>query len=131
MTTDGRYQTYHDTVVLNPNASVALAEVTGVGEDELPYAILTPEGEPVSRRRYIDKPYQTIGLKPAEIRIRHEADGSLTYTCDCLTLGVCLDLDGRDGGPSDNFFDLFPGKPYTVQPGYTDGSILFAYQGNE
>ena len=131
MTTDGRYQTYHDTVVLNPNASVALAEVTGVGEDEIPYAILTPEGEPVSRRRYIDKPYQTIGLKPAEIRIRHEADGSLTYTCDCLTLGVCLDLDGRDGGPSDNFFDLFPGKPYTVQPGYTDGSILFAYQGNE
>ena len=38
-------------------------------------------------------------------------------------------LDGEDGELSDNFFDLYPGRPYTVKLGSKSGEVLYAYMG--
>ena len=88
-------------------------------------ATLTDEnGTVLSRRRWVDRPYNELGLVPADIHVTIE-DGVATYTSDTLVLGVCLDLDGDDAALSDNFFDLFPGVPYTVKLGSKSGTVLY------
>ena len=59
----------------------------------------------------------------------NNGDGTVTYLSDKLVLGVCLDLDGEDKELSDNFFDLFPNRPYTVRLGKQSGEVLYAYMG--
>ena len=87
--------------------------------------ILTDEnGTILSRRRWVDRPYNELGLVPADIHVTIE-DGVATYTSDTLVLGVCLDLDGDDAALSDNFFDLFPRVPYTVKLGSKSGTVLY------
>ena len=95
----------------------------------IPFAELSVDGEPLARRRFVEKPYNELGLSKANIRITHNGDGTVTYLSDKLVLGVCIDLDGDDGTVSDNFFDLYPQTPYTVNVGSKSGEILYCYMG--
>ena len=81
--------------------------------------------QPLARRRYIDKPYNELGLKKAAIKVER-VGGRAIYTADRFAIGVCIDLDG-DAPLGDNFFDLFPGKPYEVELAGKSGEVLFAY----
>ncbi len=126
MTTKGEYKTAHESAVLDAGGVTVLAKMQIPEEGRIPYAILTTESGTVSRRRFIEQPYQTLDLCDPEIRVKANGDGTVTYESDGLALGVCIDLDGTNGGPSDNFFDLFPGKPYTVRVGNKSGEVLHA-----
>lgn len=111
-------------VTLPAYASVILAHLDAPA-GTIPCATLTDEnGTVLSRRRWVDRPYNELGLAPADIHVTIE-DGVATYTSDTLVLGVCLDLDGDDAALSDNFFDLFPGVPYTVKLGSKSGTVLY------
>ena len=111
-------------VTLPANASVILAHLDAPA-GTIPCATLTDEnGTVLSRRRWVDRPYNELGLLPADIHVTIE-DGVATYTSDTLVLGVCLDLDGNDADLSDNFFDLFPGIPHTVKLGRKSGTVLY------
>ena len=127
MTPEGQYQSFHENVTLEPNTVTKLAEIQGFDETGVPYAILTTEDGKESRRRYIDRPYHQLNLPKPEIEVVDNKDGTMTYKSTGLVLGVCVDLDGADGGPSDNFFDLYPGKPYTIRVGNASGKVLYAY----
>lgn len=124
-TPDGKYETYKLEVTLAPNASIKLATFTVSGEGWIPYAELKAEGEPLARRRFIDKPYYELGLEKATIKVERVGDKAI-YTADKFTIGVCIDLDG-DTPIGDNFFDLFPGKPYEVELAGMSGEVLYAY----
>lgn len=132
-TPDGVY-TRRETVEIEipANASFAAARFTLSGcaeKREIPYAVLEAEGEPVARRRFVDVPYDQLGLEQTTITVRREGDYTL-YCAPKPVLGVCVDLDGirgeADGGPADNFFDLYPGMEYRVKNG---GDVLYSYMG--
>ncbi|MBQ4575787.1 MAG: hypothetical protein IJA85_11425 [Clostridia bacterium] len=127
-TVDGQYITETKEIVIPENASYAAAVIENIPEGYIPYAILKAEDEPVARRRFVECAYSNLGLKPANITCEIN-DGVATYTADKLVLGVCLDLNGEDGDLGDNFFDLYPGKPYSVKLGGLSGEILYSYQG--
>ncbi len=124
-TPDGKYETHKLEVTLAPNASTKLATFKLPGDGWIPYAELAAEGEPLARRRHIDKPYGELGLKKATIKVERVGTKAI-YTADKFTMGVCIDLDG-DTPIGDNFFDLFPGKPYEVELAGKSGDVLYAY----
>ncbi len=111
-------------VTLPANASIVIAHLDAP-RGTIPCAQLQDEdGKIIARRRWVDKPYNELGLPAADIRVNVK-DGVATYECDTLALGVCLDLDGDDADLSDNFFDLFPGVPYKVTLGNKSGEVLY------
>jgi beta-mannosidase len=112
-------------VTLAPNTSAVIAHIPFVqcGED-IPYAILEPDGEPVSRRRLIEKAMTPAPFQPSDIRVEYDGDTAV-YTSDRFVLGICIDLDGSS--LSDNFFDLYPGKSYTVKLNGTSGKVLYGF----
>ena len=111
-------------VVLPANASTIIAHLDAP-EDTIPLAQLNDQkGALIARRRWVNKPYNELGLAPANITVTVDDDRA-TYLSDTLALGVCLDLDGDDGNLSDNFFDLFPGVPYTVTLGSKSGDVIY------
>ncbi len=117
------------TVTLPANNSGVIARLP-YAEDRIPFAELAVEGEPLARRRYIDRRADELGLGSTEIRVSVDKKaGTATYVADAFVFGVCLDLDGTDGKLSDNFFDLFPGRPYTVRLGRRSGRVLCSYMG--
>ena len=112
------------TVTLPANASTIIAHLDAP-EGTIPLAQLSDEnGAIIARRRWVDKPYNELGLAPADIRVTINGNVA-TYECDTLALGVCLDLDGDDADLTDNFFDLFPGVPYKVTLGSKSGKVLY------
>ena len=86
--------------------------------------LLDEEGNVLSRRRFVDKAYHSLGLPAPDIKVEFHA-GEATYTSDTFAFGVCLDLDGDDAGLSDNFFDLYPGEPYRVKLGKVSGEVKY------
>lgn len=125
-TPDGDYITAEMKVTLEPNASTKLTFIGNLPEGYIPYAILKADGEVIARRRFIDVRYYQLGLGEAEIRTERNGN-RVTYVSDRLVLGVCIDLDGTDEYPADNFFDLYPGKPYTVDVGEKcSGEVKYA-----
>lgn len=113
-------------VILQPNSSAVAAHIAGslCCEHAIPYAILEPDGEPVSRRRFIEKALSPECFNKSEISVEYDGDTAI-YTSERFVMGICIDLDGRR--LSDNFFDLYPGKPYPVKLYGTSGEILFGY----
>ena len=116
-------------LVANNSAPVAHLCAEGLPENAVPFAELSIVGEETARRKFVEKPYHQLGLTPCEIKVTNNGDGTATYLADHLVLGVCLDLDGEDKELSDNFFDLYPGRPYTVKLGRQNGEILYSYMG--
>ena len=113
-------------VTLKSNASAIIAHITEehCGFDFIPYAILKPDGEPVSFRRLIEKPMTPAPFDLSEINVEYEGDTAV-YKSERLVLGVCIDLDGSC--LSDNFFDLYPGKPYSIKLNNSSGKVLYGY----
>ena len=122
-------ETVSVSLIANDSAPVAHLSAEGLPEDAVPFAELSVEGEETARRKFVEKPYHQLGLTPCEIKVTSNGDGTATYLADRLVLGVCLDLDGEDKELSDNFFDLFPNRPYTVKLGRQSGEVLYAYMG--
>lgn len=119
-----------EAVTLEANTSTVLLHMDGpLPAQAIPFAELYVDGRLVARRRFVDKPYNTLGLRPSEIRVTVDGD-TATYVSDSFVFGVCLDLDGEDGALSDNYFDLYPSRPYTVKLGKQSGRVLYAYMGN-
>lgn len=115
----GDYVTHTLAVSLPANASTPLAAFEAA-EGTVPYAILhTEQGE--ARRRYITgSPADYAADTPITVTV----DGdTATYCCERFVPAVCIDLSGRR--LSDNLFDLFPGKPHTVQLCGSTGEVLF------
>ncbi len=111
-------------VTLPANASTVIAHMDAPA-GTIPLAQLTDaDGKIIARRRWVNKPYNELGLAPANITVTIDGNRA-TYLSDTLVLGVCLDLDGDDGSLSDNFFDLYPGLPYTVTLGSKSGEVLY------
>ena len=121
----GKYETCKTDVVLKPNASVVLAEFSCDG-DVIPYAELCAKDEPAARRRFIERAYNTLGLQKCDIDITYE-EGCVVFAASKFVMGVCIDLDGIETG--DNFFDLYPGKPYRVRTDRRDIKIINTYFG--
>lgn len=115
-------------VTLPVNNSAVIAQINRLPADAIPFAELAIPGEPLARRRYVDRAYHTLGLCQSHIQCEI-SDGYAIYTSDAFVFGVCLDLDGNDDRLSDNFFDLFPKRPYKVKLGDKSGKILYAYMG--
>ena len=63
------------------------------------------------------------GLVKCDISIERRGTKAI-YRADKLVLGVCIDLDGN-APIGDNFFDLFPNKPYEVELGGLTGEVLY------
>ena len=118
-------------VVIPANESTVIASLSKaeLPEGAIPVLEMEVEGAPLFRRRFIEKEHKIIGLEKSEIKVVKNSDGTATYSSDKLVLGVCLDLDGDDGELSDNFFDLYPGRPYTVKLGGKSGDVLYSYMG--
>ena len=115
------------TIPANESTVIASLAKEGLPEDAIPVLELEVEGAPLFRRRFIEKEHKIIGLEKSDIKVTLNGDGTATYLSDKLVLGVCLDLDGDDGELSDNFFDLYPGRPYTVKLGSKSGEVLYSY----
>ena len=126
-TPDGIYMTETAEITLAPNTSAVAARIGIPPDGYIPYAILSAEGETTARRRFIDRDYKLLGLKKCAIK-SEIANGKAIYTSDSMALGVCIGLDG-DRPCGDNFFDLYPGKPYEVDLMGRSGDILYSYMG--
>lgn len=126
-TVDGKYNSQKKCVTIPANSSAKLSSISQIDDGHIPYAQLYIDSKLICRRRFIDKPYNELGLKKCEITVKKH-DGIAVYTADKFVLGVCIDLDG-DKKLGDNFFDLYPGKPYEVEVGTYSGKVLYAYQG--
>jgi beta-mannosidase len=131
MLTSGEIKLTTVEVTVKANDSVVVARLpkAELPEGAIPVLELEVEGAPLFRRRFIDKEHKLIGLEKTDIRVVKNGDGTATYTADKPVFGVCLDLDGDDGELSDNYFDLFPGRPYTVKLGSKSGDVLYSYMG--
>ncbi len=103
-------------MMIPANSSMLLAEISAEGfqqTTEFAYCILQDEQQQIiSQSRLILPMYRNIKLKKPSIKITVK-DGKAIFVSDCFVMGVCLDLDGIER-LGDNFFDLFPGQPYTI-----------------
>ena len=126
---DIKLQTVNVTLSANGARVIARLEKADLPEGAIPLLELEIDGEPLFRRRWINREHKLIGLEKTDILVTKHANGSATYFSKKPVFGVCLDLDGDDGTLSDNFFDLYPNRPYTVDLGSKNGDVLYAYMG--
>lgn len=80
-------------------------------------ATLRTDGSVVSRNQYFFKPFKEMKFSRPEIKTSVAADGNgfkVTVTSDRVARAVNLYGPG-DGSFADNYFDLLPGEPVTVQ----------------
>lgn len=127
-TASGSYVTKTKALSL-PAVASSLAVSFDIPDDGavwIPYAMLKAENEPLARRRFIDRPANQLRMEKCGVSVSVR-DGIATYTAEKFVMGVCVDLDGIEKG--DNFFDLYPGKPYSIALDGGKGDILFSYQG--
>jgi hypothetical protein len=77
------------------------------------YAVLVDaDGRVAARGRLILPRYCELDLLHEPVVVSRDAD-SVLFECPVFTLGVCLDLTGREA-MGDDFFDLWPGIPHRV-----------------
>lgn len=76
------------------------------------FAILSRDGEPMARNRLILPRYKDLAWPRPELRVRVDG-GTATFESSTFAWNVCLDLNGGPG-PSDNFFDIYPGIPHRI-----------------
>jgi beta-mannosidase len=69
-------------------------------------------GRDLARGRLIQPRFRELDLRDEPVSVRREG-GEIVFECPVFTLGVCLDLEGREA-IADNFFDLWPGVPHRI-----------------
>jgi beta-mannosidase len=104
-------------VELPPNASTPLARFP-VKEWKNPaksaaFAMLTRGGNLLARNRLFLPFFKDLKWAPAKVRVRVE-NGRAVFESKAFAWGVCLDLDGETP-LADNFFDVYPGVPYSIR----------------
>lgn len=116
-TLDGDYPLDRtEQVILQPNTASPLAtfrrSLWKNPRTQLAFAQLTDEQGRVARHRLVLPLFKELHWPPARVTVRI-ARGKATFSSPTFVWGVCLDLDGERTLP-DNFFDLFPGIPYSM-----------------
>lgn len=103
-------------VTLAPNASTPLARMKRAEWKDpnasLTFAMLERGGEVLARSRLCLPLFKELKWAPADVRVRVEK-GRAVFESAALAWGVCLDLDG-EAHVADNFFDVWPGIPYSI-----------------
>ncbi|MFH0953782.1 MAG: sugar-binding domain-containing protein [Verrucomicrobiota bacterium] len=104
------------TVNLPPNASTPIGRFA-VSEWKNPrssmaFAMLTRDGELLARNRLFRPFFREMKWAKPRVRIKVEK-GRAVFQSNVFAWGVCLDLDGETPLP-DNFFDVYPGIPYSI-----------------
>lgn len=119
------------TVQLPANTSTLLASIPiesplETATDRLPFALLQNKAkkETVARNRYLGPRLSELELAPSQIQVELQ-DGQAIFTSPVVELGVCLDLEGETALP-DNFFDLYPDRPYRIPWPQTTGPTILA-----
>jgi len=117
-------------VVLAPNASTVIARFPAKKwtkrKETMAFAVLRDgSGNLVARNRLFDHFFCEMAIveKPA-IRVTVK-EGVATFESPVFVQGVCLDLDGETR-LADNFFDLFPGQPYSMAWPFTHKPKVFS-----
>lgn len=104
-------------VTLPANASTRLAQFDRAEWRDparsAAFAVLTCRDEVVARNRLFLPFFKEIQWPAVGIQVTVEKPGTVTFRCPTFAWGVCLDLDGGPA-PADNFFDLYPGMPWTI-----------------
>jgi beta-mannosidase len=115
-------------VMLPPNASVPIAtfprRLWAKPNASAAFAVLIADGEVIARDRLLLPLFKEMRWPRAKMQVTCR-NGQATFTSKAFAWRVCLDLDG-DRKLADNFFDVFPGQPYTIPwSGRTPPRILF------
>ena len=116
---DGKYLMDVNTSVLLPaNASVVIASfessLWAQRDASMPFAILSDAGgQLISRNRLCDPFFKEMKWRQPQVSVTLK-NGSAVFQSDVFALAVCIDLDGEEP-LADNFFDLMPGIPYSIQ----------------
>jgi beta-mannosidase len=115
-------------VMLPPNMSVPIAtfprRLWTKPNASAAFAVLTAGGAVVAQDRLLLPLFKEMRWPQANVRVTCRG-GKATFTSKTFAWRVCLDLNG-DRTPADNFFDVFPGQPYTIPwSGRTPPRILF------
>jgi beta-mannosidase len=114
-------------VELPPNASTPLARFP-VKEWKSPaksaaFAMLTRGGSLLARNGLFLPFFKDLEWPPARVRATVKS-GRAVFESKAFAWGVCLDLDGETPLP-DNFFDVYPGVPYSIPwPGRKPPKVL-------
>ena len=81
-------------------------------------------GKLLARNKLLDVFFKDMRWPEAKIEISLR-DGHATFTSSSFCWRIALDLDGETA-LADNFFDLFPGEPYTIEwPHPSSPKVLF------
>jgi beta-mannosidase len=103
---------------LPANASTLLAELDAREWHEAgvythgAFAVLEDDGREVARDVLLLPLYKEMEWPRAHVSVE-VSSGKATFSCETFAWRVCLDLDGELAFP-DNFFDLLPGVPTTL-----------------
>jgi beta-mannosidase len=129
----GRYPVDREQAVrLAPNASTRLAEFPARQWTRrragMAFGVLTRGGEVLARNRLFEPFFKDLAWSETKVRVRVR-NGRATFAADRFVWGVCLDLDGGTA-LADNFFDLYPGQPYTI-PWRRTAAPRIIHVGNE
>ncbi|MCX7916130.1 MAG: hypothetical protein N3A53_07490, partial [Verrucomicrobiae bacterium] len=107
-------------VTLEANASTQLAAFSrSLWRDprsSLAFAMSSRDGELLARHRLVLPLFKELRWPPARVTVRVNR-GRAIFSSPTFVWGVCLDLDGEQW-LVDNFFDLFPGIPYSIPWSY-------------
>ncbi|MHC1694694.1 MAG: sugar-binding domain-containing protein [Eubacteriales bacterium] len=104
-------------LTLAPDSSTLVtsfsADSVGEGKGSCAYMVMEGEGFEKVYNRLILPRFKELELACPDIKIE-KCDGGFTLSSRCFVWGVCLDVFGK-GDYSDNFFDLYPDKPYFIK----------------
>lgn len=115
-------------VELLPNASTRLASFPSSEWTErassMPFAMLHRDGELIARARTFAPLFKEIAWPEASVQVALR-EGRAIFTSSTFAWNVCIDLNGEENF-GDNFFDLYPGIPYSIPWSKTEvPKILF------
>ena len=114
-------------VSLPPNASVPLASLKMSDwkhpNESVAFGMLSDGESLLARNRLVRPFFKDLSWPEPGVTVRVE-DGKAVFSSDTFVWGVCLDLDGERPLP-DNFFDIYPGIPYSLPwPSETAPTVL-------
>jgi beta-mannosidase len=100
---------------LPANASTLLRTLDGWegdSRDSIAFAALRRPGHTDTRSRLILPTFKELRFAQPKLAV-HTDNGTATFSGETFIWGVCLDLSGEQP-LADNFFDVWPGIPYTI-----------------
>jgi beta-mannosidase len=103
-------------VELAPNASTRIASFKKrewkKRDASAAFAMLTQGDRLITRNRLFEPFFKDLKWKPARVSVSMR-NGRAIFKSNVFAWGVCIDLGGEKPLP-DNFFDLYPGVPYSI-----------------